>query len=37
MRIHATKPLFAWDELETSPTLGVIREVAVYFLRPEMG
>ena len=26
MHIHATKPLFAWDELETSPTLGVIRE-----------
>ncbi len=26
MRIHATKPLFAWDELETSPTLGLIRE-----------
>jgi hypothetical protein len=26
MRIHATKPLFAWDELETSPTLGTIRQ-----------
>lgn len=26
MRIHATKPLFPWDELETSPTLGTIRE-----------
>jgi len=26
MRIHATKPLFAWDELETSPTLATIRE-----------
>jgi Transposase DDE domain/Transposase domain (DUF772) len=26
MRIHATKPLFAWDELEASPTLATIRE-----------
>jgi hypothetical protein len=26
MRIHATKPLFPWDELETSPTLATIRE-----------
>jgi hypothetical protein len=25
MIIHATKPLFAWDELQTSPTLGTIR------------
>jgi hypothetical protein len=24
--IHATKPLFAWDELQTSPTLGTIRQ-----------
>jgi hypothetical protein len=24
--IQATKPLFPWDELETSPTLGTIRE-----------
>src|SRR5580658_1731791 len=26
MRVHATKPLFPWDELEVSPTLGVIRQ-----------
>jgi hypothetical protein len=26
MRIHATKPLFPWDELESSPTLATIRE-----------
>lgn len=26
MLIHATKPLFPWDELETSPTLATIRE-----------
>lgn len=26
MRVHATKPLFPWDELEVSPTLGTIRE-----------
>ena len=26
MRVHATKPLFPWDELEVSPTLGIIRE-----------
>lgn len=26
MIIHATKPLFPWDELETSPTLATIRE-----------
>jgi Transposase DDE domain/Transposase domain (DUF772) len=26
MRIHATKPLFPWDELECSPTLTTIRE-----------
>jgi hypothetical protein len=26
MLIHATKPLFAWDELEVSPTLGVIKD-----------
>ena len=26
MRIHATKPLFPWDELECSPTLSTIRE-----------
>jgi hypothetical protein len=25
MLVHATKPLFAWDELETSPTLATIR------------
>lgn len=25
MIVHATKPLFAWDELQTSPTLGTIR------------
>jgi hypothetical protein len=25
MIVHATKPLFAWDELETSPTLATIR------------
>ena len=25
MRIHATKPLFPWDELELSPTLATIR------------
>jgi hypothetical protein len=24
--IHATKPLFAWDELQASPTLGTIRQ-----------
>jgi hypothetical protein len=27
MQIHATKPLFPWDELETSPTLATIREI----------
>lgn len=26
MLIHATKPLFPWDELQTSPTLGTIRQ-----------
>ncbi len=26
MRVHATKPLFPWDELEVSPTLDVIRQ-----------
>ena len=26
MLIHATKPLFPWDELETSPTLATIRQ-----------
>ena len=26
MLIHATKPLFPWDELEVSPTLGTIKE-----------
>ena len=26
MLIHATKPLFAWDELQASPTLGTIRQ-----------
>lgn len=26
MLIHATKPLFAWDELEVSPTLATIRD-----------
>ena len=26
MRVHATKPLFPWDELEVSPTLAVIKE-----------
>jgi hypothetical protein len=26
MLIHATKPLFPWDELEISPTLAIIRE-----------
>lgn len=26
MRIHITKPLFAWDELDDSPALGSIRE-----------
>jgi hypothetical protein len=26
MLIHATKPLFSWDELEVSPTLGAIKE-----------
>ncbi|HEX4610734.1 MAG TPA: transposase [Urbifossiella sp.] len=26
MLVHATKPLFAWDELQTSPTLGTIRQ-----------
>lgn len=26
MLIHATKPLFPWDELELSPTLGTIKE-----------
>lgn len=24
--VHATKPLFAWDELESSPTLATIRQ-----------
>jgi Transposase DDE domain/Transposase domain (DUF772) len=27
MLIHATKPLFPWDELEVSPTLATIRDV----------
>jgi hypothetical protein len=27
MRIQATKPLFAWDELEDSPTLKTIRQL----------
>lgn len=26
MRIHASKPLFPWDELEISPTLATIRQ-----------
>jgi hypothetical protein len=26
MLIHATEPLFPWDELEVSPTLGTIRD-----------
>ena len=26
MRVHATKPLFPWDELEVSPTLATIKE-----------
>ena len=26
MIIHATKPLFPWDELQVSPTLGTIRD-----------
>jgi hypothetical protein len=26
MRIHTTKPLFAWDELDVSPTLATIRQ-----------
>ena len=26
MKIHASKPLFAWDCLESSPTLGQLRE-----------
>jgi hypothetical protein len=26
MLIHATKPLFPWDELETSPTLATLKE-----------
>jgi hypothetical protein len=26
MLIHATKPLFAWDELEDSPSLRTVRE-----------
>lgn len=26
MLIHATKPLFPWDELEVSPTLGTIKD-----------
>ena len=26
MIIHATKPLFPWDELQTSPTLGTIKD-----------
>ena len=26
MLIHATKPLFPWDELQTSPTLATIRQ-----------
>lgn len=26
MLVHATKPLFAWDELEVSPTLATIRQ-----------
>jgi hypothetical protein len=27
MRIHSTKPLFAWDELEDSPSLKTIRDL----------
>ena len=27
MLIHAAKPLFAWEELDDSPTLGDIREI----------
>ena len=27
MRIHATQPLFAWSELEDSPSLKTIRAV----------
>ena len=26
MIVQATKPLFAWDELQTSPTLATIRD-----------
>src|SRR5215204_2838764 len=26
MIVHAAKPLFAWDELQTSPTLATIRQ-----------
>ena len=26
MRIHVSKPLFAWDELEDSPTLKTIKQ-----------
>ncbi len=26
MLVHATKPLFPWDELEVSPTLGTIKD-----------
>ena len=26
MRIHASKPLLPWDELEISPTLATIRQ-----------
>jgi hypothetical protein len=27
MRIHVTKPLFAWDSLEDSPTLKTIQQL----------
>lgn len=34
MRIHASKPLFAWDCLEDGPTLRPIRDVLQPFPTP---
>ena len=34
MRIHASKPLFAWDCLEDSPSLKTIKELLDTRVRP---
>ena len=31
MRIQSTKPLFAWDSLEDSPTLKTIQQTLDFF------